>query len=158
MDERISVYGFETNTGVKFVAVVDMRGRVVNTRADDVGDGGKGRAGGAGGGGVTAGMVGLREGEMKPVCWSRTVLIFSCFQGYLFRILRCCDANSAVVVSRCLGLCRLHMCGCYRTRSLILMSIRRPRGEEGRRLLVGGLRLIFKGLGKLGYRESLHYE
>ena len=62
------VYGFETNTGVKFVAVVDMKGRKlsgVEERPSDATAGAraKGRTTG-----VTAGMVGLREGEMKIVC------------------------------------------------------------------------------------------
>ncbi|KAK4447882.1 trafficking protein particle complex subunit 2-like protein [Podospora aff. communis PSN243] len=54
IDERLASYGFETNTGVKFVVVVDMRGRRVD---------------GAVLGGRTAGVgaVGLREGEMKTV-------------------------------------------------------------------------------------------
>ncbi|CZS98551.1 hypothetical protein WAI453_005735 [Rhynchosporium graminicola] len=50
VDERLAAYGFETNTGVRFVAVVDMRGRIVS-----------GGNQGAGGG------LGLREGEMKLV-------------------------------------------------------------------------------------------
>lgn len=33
MDERLAAYGFETNTGVRFVAVVDMRGRRVDGAA-----------------------------------------------------------------------------------------------------------------------------
>ncbi|KAI0532545.1 Sedlin [Xylaria digitata] len=50
IDDRLAAYGFETNTGVKFVAVVDMRGRLAknNTTA--------GRGG-----------VGLRDNELKPV-------------------------------------------------------------------------------------------
>lgn len=52
VDERLASYGFETNTGVKFVVVVDMRGRRVD--------------GGAVAGGA-AGAVGLREGEMRTV-------------------------------------------------------------------------------------------
>ncbi|KAK4195915.1 Sedlin [Triangularia verruculosa] len=68
VDERLAAYGFETNTGVKFVVVVDMRGRR--------GDAGKGGQGGAGGGGIgggggagggKGGGVGLREGEMRVV-------------------------------------------------------------------------------------------
>jgi hypothetical protein len=54
IDERLAAYGFETNTGVRFVAVVDMRGRIV------------GEGGGTGKGGPS---VGLREGEMKLVSW-----------------------------------------------------------------------------------------
>lgn len=52
VDERLAAYGFETNTGVRFVAVVDMRGRAV-----------------AGGGQAAAGGLGLREGEMKVVSY-----------------------------------------------------------------------------------------
>jgi trafficking protein particle complex subunit 2 len=59
VDERLAAYGFETNTGVKFIVVVDMRGRRVD-------------------GSVVAGLVdkdkskgatavGLRDGELKPV-------------------------------------------------------------------------------------------
>ncbi|KAK3995764.1 Longin-like domain-containing protein [Cladorrhinum sp. PSN332] len=52
VDERLAAYGFETNTGVRFVVVVDMRGKPAK------------------GGGPTAGGGtgnGLREGEMRPV-------------------------------------------------------------------------------------------
>lgn len=55
VDERLAVYGFETNTGTRFVVVVDMRGR----RADGRGASSKG--------GAAAAVVGLREGEMKPI-------------------------------------------------------------------------------------------
>lgn len=85
MDERLAAYGYETNTGVKFVVVVDTRGRRIdsaalsgvaspggtnnnNTSSDDA----KGAA--AGGDGASAAarrgaaaVVGLREGDMKPV-------------------------------------------------------------------------------------------
>lgn len=60
MDERLAAYGFETNTGVKFVAVVDMRGRVA-------GGGGGGGGGGAGSAGIIRGGVGLRETELRVV-------------------------------------------------------------------------------------------
>ncbi|KAF3058571.1 Malonyl CoA-acyl carrier protein transacylase [Daldinia childiae] len=53
VDERLAAYGFETNTGVKFVAVVDMRGRVAG--------------GGIGSAGVIRGGVGLRETELRVV-------------------------------------------------------------------------------------------
>jgi hypothetical protein len=54
VDERLAAYGFETNTGVRLVVVVDMRGKVVsNASARD--------------GGVPPGGLGLREGEMKVV-------------------------------------------------------------------------------------------
>ena len=32
VDERLAVYGFETNTGTRFVVVVDMRGRRADAR------------------------------------------------------------------------------------------------------------------------------
>lgn len=56
MDERLAVYGWETNTGVKFVVGVDMRGREVGNGQDE-GRRGKGAAGG----------LGMREGGMKVV-------------------------------------------------------------------------------------------
>ncbi|CAK7213973.1 hypothetical protein SBRCBS47491_001982 [Sporothrix bragantina] len=70
LDDRLAVYGYETNTGVKLVAVVDMRGR----RGGSVAGGGSG-AGGAGAGSTASGsrgalggsVVGLREAELKPV-------------------------------------------------------------------------------------------
>ena len=64
-DERLAAYGFETNTGVKFVAVVDMRGRTVSadSKAGGVGAG----KGGPPGGPAVGGGVGLREGELKVV-------------------------------------------------------------------------------------------
>ncbi|KAG9241177.1 Longin-like domain-containing protein [Calycina marina] len=48
IDERLACYGFETNTGVRFVAVVDVRGRLVT-------------------GERVYGGMGMREGEMKLV-------------------------------------------------------------------------------------------
>lgn len=59
MDERLAAYGFETNTGVKFVCVVDVRGRGVGV-GDAVSMAGLGGGGNGGG-------LGLREGEMKVV-------------------------------------------------------------------------------------------
>lgn len=95
VDERLAAYGFETNTGVKFVAVVDMRGRRVDGAAllaspvlqqHDFGNtagGGAGGAGGGGGGGggggvggggagarganASAAVVGLKESDLKVV-------------------------------------------------------------------------------------------
>ncbi|KAK6951014.1 hypothetical protein Daesc_007543 [Daldinia eschscholtzii] len=60
VDERLAAYGFETNTGVKFVAVVDMRGRFSPAAAGSGGGGGGGAAGIRGG-------VGLRETELRVV-------------------------------------------------------------------------------------------
>lgn len=77
VDERLAAYGFETNTGVKFVVVVDMRGRRIDSAAlpplrQHSSEGGAG--GGGGGGGdhgafarSLAAVVGLREGDMKVV-------------------------------------------------------------------------------------------
>ncbi|KUI74152.1 Trafficking protein particle complex subunit 2-like protein [Cytospora mali] len=83
VDERLAAYGYETNTGVKFVVVVDMRGRRIDSAALPFSSSGNGpdnnnnNAGGAGGGGgkdalvgrrrVGAAVVGLREGDMKVV-------------------------------------------------------------------------------------------
>ncbi|KAK7943757.1 uncharacterized protein PG986_012870 [Apiospora aurea] len=74
VDDRLAAYGFETNTGVKFVAVVDMRGRILSGVKPAGTGGGEGR--GRGGGGAAAmgtgpssvvGAVGLRDGELKVV-------------------------------------------------------------------------------------------
>jgi hypothetical protein len=65
IDERLACYGFETNTGVRFVVVVDMRGRLASGSISKSAGGGAGGAVGAGNGGV--GGLGLRDGEMKTV-------------------------------------------------------------------------------------------
>ncbi|KAL2162428.1 hypothetical protein VTH06DRAFT_7341 [Thermothelomyces fergusii] len=56
VDDRLAAYGFETNTGTRFVAIVDMRGRRIDGAIADARDK---RAVGA--------ATGLREGEMRPV-------------------------------------------------------------------------------------------
>jgi trafficking protein particle complex subunit 2 len=86
VDERLAAYGFETNTGVKFVAVVDMRGRILD-RSSAPGAASAGSGGNAGatpsgtttaatgtGSGPSAASksavlpsVGLRDGELKVV-------------------------------------------------------------------------------------------
>ncbi|ROV95748.1 hypothetical protein VMCG_07592 [Cytospora schulzeri] len=83
VDERLAAYGYETNTGVKFVVVVDMRGRRIDSAAlpfsssQNAPDGNPQsyNNGGGGAGGkealgrrrVGAAVVGLREGDMKVV-------------------------------------------------------------------------------------------
>jgi len=87
VDERLAAYGYETNTGVKFVVVVDTRGRRIdsaalasssadnNSTSDDASAASKGGAGGGDGASSlaaaarrgAAAVVGLREGDMKPV-------------------------------------------------------------------------------------------
>lgn len=83
VDERLAAYGFETNTGVKFVAVVDMRGRRIDSAAllsspvlqqhdfghhhSNAGGAGGGGGGGGGGGNAAAVVVGLKESDMKVV-------------------------------------------------------------------------------------------
>ncbi|KAI9811580.1 MAG: hypothetical protein M1827_005329 [Pycnora praestabilis] len=63
VDERLAMYGWLTNTGVKLVVVIDMAGRP----AGEDGAGGKGMA-----------AVGLRDADLKPVSgfsrleWSKT--------------------------------------------------------------------------------------
>lgn len=69
VDERLAAYGFETNTGVKFVVVVDMRGRRIDSaalpspRQTSEGSGGDN----SGFSRSLAAVVGLREGDMKVV-------------------------------------------------------------------------------------------
>lgn len=67
VDERLAAYGFETNTGVKFVVVVDMRGRRVGTAAT------------ATAAAAAAGAVGLRESDLK--------VVFRAMQGAWMRLL-----------------------------------------------------------------------
>lgn len=95
VDERLAAYGFETNTGVKFVAVVDMRGRRIDSAAllaspvlqqhdfhaaaaaADASSGGGGGVAGAWGRGVgrgssssaaaAAAVVGLKDSDLKVV-------------------------------------------------------------------------------------------
>ncbi|KAI0455844.1 Sedlin [Xylaria acuta] len=59
VDDRLAAYGFETNTGVKFVAVVDMRGRLPSRNTTTATT--TATAAGSRGG------VGLRDNELKPV-------------------------------------------------------------------------------------------
>ncbi|KAK4229329.1 Longin-like domain-containing protein [Podospora fimiseda] len=63
VDERLAAYGYETNTGVRFVVVVDMRGK---KPAKAIGTG--------------TTRDGLREGEMRPV--------FKAMQGAYVRLLQ----------------------------------------------------------------------
>jgi len=50
VDERLAMYGWLTNTGVKFVIVVDMEGRSATAQDSK-----------------TATAVGLRDADLKPV-------------------------------------------------------------------------------------------
>lgn len=88
VDERLASYGYETNTGVKFVVVVDTRGRRIDSAAlsgvtsststagnnnapstsdDSAAKGAGGFDGAAAARRGAAAVVGLREGDMKPV-------------------------------------------------------------------------------------------
>ncbi|KAL2016381.1 hypothetical protein VTK56DRAFT_3803 [Thermocarpiscus australiensis] len=78
VDDRLAAYGFENNTGTRFVAVVDMRGRRIDgdgalaaAAAAAVADGREKRiiagGGSAAAAAAAAGSSGLREGEMRPV-------------------------------------------------------------------------------------------
>ncbi|KAK4191110.1 trafficking protein particle complex subunit 2-like protein [Podospora australis] len=80
VDERLAAYGFETNTGVRFVVIVDMRGRIGSGptgRTTTAGDGGKTPATPAS---AAAAGVGLREGEMK--------VVFKAMQAAYIRLLQ----------------------------------------------------------------------
>ena len=51
IDERLAMYGWLTNTGVKFVIIVDMEGRQA-TISDS----------------KSSSTIGLRDSDLKPVC------------------------------------------------------------------------------------------
>ncbi|RFU72476.1 hypothetical protein TARUN_9785 [Trichoderma arundinaceum] len=78
IDDRLAAYGFETNTGVRMVCIVDMRGR----RVEAGGSGVPGQGGGAAGASASSSSAaaaaaarssvgsvgaGLRDAELKPV-------------------------------------------------------------------------------------------
>ena len=68
VDERLAAYGHETNTGVKFVCIVDMRGRRVDASAMLLGGASAAAATAADRDRVKgAAAVGLRDGELKVV-------------------------------------------------------------------------------------------
>jgi hypothetical protein len=71
VDDRLAAYGFETNTGVRMVCVVDMRGRRVDGTVLRSGSGSgaapAGAAAAAAAGSVGSGGAGLRDAELKPV-------------------------------------------------------------------------------------------
>lgn len=67
LDDRLAVYGYETNTGVKLVAVVDMRGRRGGSGGGVAPGSGAGSAAAGGRGALGGGVVGLRDAELKPV-------------------------------------------------------------------------------------------
>ncbi|KAI1850645.1 hypothetical protein JX266_003927 [Neoarthrinium moseri] len=64
VDDRLAAYGWETNTGVKFVVVVDMRGRTLDRTGGSTASSSKSAAAAAA---ASATGVGLREGELKVV-------------------------------------------------------------------------------------------
>ncbi|KAK6592397.1 hypothetical protein H4I95_11788 [Botrytis cinerea] len=75
VDERLAAYGFETNTGVRFVVFVDGRGRAVrNMGGNGGGNGGNGNAEG----GVAG--AGVREGDIRS--------IFKAMQAAYIRLLQ----------------------------------------------------------------------
>lgn len=81
VDERLAAYGFETNTGVRFIVVVDMRGRRIDASVvGGLGAGGAGATGGDAKSGAAAkaaaAAVGLRDGEMKPVSFVPSCNVF----------------------------------------------------------------------------------
>lgn len=66
VDDRLAAYGFETNTGVRMVCVVDMRGRRVDGTVLRSSSGTAG-AGQASHHQQHGGGAGLRDAELKPV-------------------------------------------------------------------------------------------
>ncbi|PHH53602.1 hypothetical protein CFIMG_001522RA [Ceratocystis fimbriata CBS 114723] len=72
IDDRLAAYGFETNTGVKFVVIIDMRGRSIDsTMVSD-------RA-------RSAVTVGLRDVELKPVFKAIQAAYISLLQNPFFQ-------------------------------------------------------------------------
>lgn len=69
-DDRLAAYGFETNTGIKFVAIVDMRGRIIPSESLPPSLAGPKNAAvmdGAMAGAPGLSVVGLREQDLKPI-------------------------------------------------------------------------------------------
>jgi trafficking protein particle complex subunit 2 len=64
VDERLATYGWLTNTGIKFVIVVDMAGRPPAPDDDDRKK--------------SSQVLGLRDSDLKPVC-DRFGLLCSAF-------------------------------------------------------------------------------
>lgn len=71
VDERLAMYGWLTNTGVKIVIVVDMEGRPA-TALDS----------------KAATAVGLRDADLKPVSWSQFLAFISTDICQAFRALQ----------------------------------------------------------------------
>jgi trafficking protein particle complex subunit 2 len=69
VNERLAMYGWLTNTGVKFIIVVDMAGRPINQEGEKK---------------KNAPIVGLRDADLKPV--STTSL--SVCRGYFLSLTR----------------------------------------------------------------------
>ncbi|KAI5922770.1 Longin-like domain-containing protein [Camillea tinctor] len=67
VDDRLACYGFETNTGVKFIAVVDMRGRAGASTVLPPTSPTAATAGTAAAVGAATSGVGLRDTELKVV-------------------------------------------------------------------------------------------
>ncbi|KAL6856485.1 Sedlin [Trichoderma novae-zelandiae] len=69
IDDRLAAYGFETNTGVRMVCIVDMRGRRVEAGGTGtgtsaaLGGSGSGSGSGSGGGGAAAASSGSGGGS-----------------------------------------------------------------------------------------------
>jgi trafficking protein particle complex subunit 2 len=51
IDERLAMYGYLTNTGIKLVVIVDMEGRTAPATDNKLSP-----------------LVGLRDSDVKPVC------------------------------------------------------------------------------------------
>ncbi|EFW99116.1 sedlin [Grosmannia clavigera kw1407] len=77
LDDRLAAYGYETNTGIKLVAVVDMRGRRASVLGGNLVAATPSSGTGASSGSASAGnrnsmslggsVTGLRETDLKPV-------------------------------------------------------------------------------------------
>lgn len=79
LDERLAAYGWLTNTGIKFIVIVDLIGQPVPIGAKEP---------------KRSAIAGLRDSDLKPVrpafCWSFAIyscLLFAFFFHWLSNII-----------------------------------------------------------------------
>lgn len=126
MDERLAMFGWETNTGVRFVVGVDMRGSG-GEREEEVRRG-KGVVGG----------LGLREGEMKIVSLFR---VFGCLWSCSASLGKDWDEQELTFFNRFSEPSKRHMSASSRIPSTNPTTTARWRDMGGRRSRVDGFRM-----------------
>jgi hypothetical protein len=126
VDDRLAAYGYETNTGVKFVVVVDMRGRraeagsaVAAAVGLNAGGGDKERRG------IVA-AIGLRDGELRPVSYDP--------QAYAQTLCSHLTTPNSIDSSyRYSKLCKMLIFTSFKTHSTTRMSTIQCPAEVGRK-------------------------